>query len=65
MNSMNIYNNIQYERLQSQRTFDSYTPDLSKSINNNNNNKSNISVNDRILFYINIQVFFFFRVLDK
>jgi len=64
MNSMTIYNNIQYERLQSQRPFDSYTPDLSKSINNNNN-KSNNGVNDPILFYINIQVFFLLQSIGQ
>jgi len=65
MNSMTIYNNIQYERLELQRPFDTYTPNVSKSINNHNNNKQNVTVNNRILFYINIYVIFFFRGLDK
>ncbi len=37
MNSINMYSNIQYERLQSQRTYDNYVPNLSKSINNKSN----------------------------
>lgn len=48
MNSMGMYNNIQYEQLQPQRSFDNYTRNLSKSINNNT--KSNNNVNHLIRF---------------
>ncbi len=65
MNSLTMYNNIHYERLQTQRPFDTYTPNLSKSINNNNT-KSNTTVNVCILCYIKKHVVVFFvRVLDK
>jgi hypothetical protein len=47
MNSMTIYNNIQYEQLQTHRPFDSYTPNLTKSMHST---KPNTTVNDHILF---------------
>ena len=46
MNSMDIYNNIHYQPLTTQRSFDTYAQNLSKSINNNNNT-SNSNVNNR------------------
>jgi len=63
---MNLYNNIQYGQLQLQlqRPFDTYTPNLSKSVNNNHN-KQNITVNNWILFYINIHVTFFLQRIGQ
>lgn len=37
INSMTIYNNIQYQQLQSQRPFDLYTTNLSKAISDKHN----------------------------
>ena len=34
---MTMYNNIQYEQLQTQRSFDNFTANMSKSINDKNN----------------------------
>lgn len=54
MNSITMYSNIQYERLQTQRSYDTYVPHLSKSMNN----KSNSTVR-KSLFYINVETIFF------
>ena len=44
MHSMTLYNNIHYDTLASQRSFNNYAQSLSKSISNNN--ESNNNVND-------------------
>jgi hypothetical protein len=48
MNSMPMYNNIQYQTITSRRSFDTFTHNLSKSINSNN--VSSVNVNDRNFF---------------
>ncbi len=53
MNSITMYSNIQYERLQSQQSYDNYVPNLSKSMNS----KSNSNVR-KFLLNINVEIRF-------
>ena len=63
INSMAMYNNIQYERLQTQRPFDTYTPNIPKAINNHKQ-KSNSMVR-RIPFSIKSSIPFLLQSIGQ